>query len=418
MPSPRLSPQTIEDAAVRLSGVVRNTPLQLSPRLSNQFHARVYLKREDLQDVRSYKIRGAYALMSSLTPRERRRGVVCASAGNHAQGVAFSCARLDVKGVIFMPVTTPLQKIQRVRFFGGKHVDVRLIGDTFDEAQIAARVYARSRRAVFVHPFDDWRVMSGQGTVGKEIIDALGMNVDVVVCPVGGGGLVAGAGTYLKTINPRMKLIAAEPAGAPSLRASLRARRVVTLPALDPFVDGAAVRTIGRQTFAVAKWLVDKTVCVPEGLVCSAMIDLYQQEGIVAEPAGALSVAALSELNAGMLRGKTVVCVLSGGNNDILRYPEIRERSLGYQGLKHYFLIEFVQKPGQLKRLINQALGPTDDIVRFEYVKKSYKETGPALVGIELSRASDLKPLRRKLDRLGFRYQKVEQGHPLAGFLI
>ncbi|MDD5251755.1 MAG: threonine ammonia-lyase IlvA [Patescibacteria group bacterium] len=416
MPNP-LSVQTVNEAAERLAGVVKKTPLQFCPRLSEQYGAKIYLKREDLQEVRSYKIRGAYNLVRSLTPAERGSGVVCASAGNHAQGVAMSCARLKVRGTIFMPTVTPLQKISRVRYFGGDWIDIRLIGTTFDEASAAAKAFAKKHKAVFVHPFDDWRVMSGQGTVGKEIADELGAALDVVVVPVGGGGLLAGLGTYLKAVNSHVSLVAAEPQGAAGFAESLKRGRVVTLKALDTFVDGAAVRTVGRNTFAVVRRLVDRSILVPEGAVCSAMIDLYQNEGIVAEPAGALAVAALEKLGRN-LRGKTVVCVLSGGNNDILRYPEIMERSLIFKGLKHYFLVQFAQKPGQLKRLLTEALGPTDDIVRFEYVKKNSRETGPALIGIEIARKQDLGRLTQRLRHLGIRYRKLESGDLLASYLV
>ena len=371
----QLSVGSIDEASRRLVGVVAQTPLQFSPRLSQATGARIYLKREDLQAVRSYKIRGAYNLIGSLDASERRRGVVCASAGNHAQGVAFSCSRWRAKGVIFMPVNTPPQKINRVRHFGGRWVKLRIVGNNFDEASALAAAFAKKTGTVFVHPFDDNRVMSGQGTVGKEIVHELGGLLDVVVCPIGGGGLIAGAGTYLKAANASVRLVGVEAEGAAGMHESLKRGRVVTLPSLDRFVDGTAVATVGRRTFAVAKKLVDGVAVVAPGLVCSTMIDLYQNEGIVAEPAGALAVAALAALK--NLRGKTVVCIVSGGNNDIMRYPEILERSLVHQGLKHYLLIEFAQKPGQLKLLINKALGDGDDIVRFEYLKKNSKETGP-----------------------------------------
>jgi threonine dehydratase len=417
MKSSSVSLQSINAAHERLAGVVKKTPLHFCPRLSEQFGAKIYFKREDLQDVRSYKIRGAYALISSLTPKERARGVVCASAGNHAQGVAASCARLKVRGVVFMPATTPLQKINRVKYFGGKLVDIRLSGHTFDEAKVAALAHAKKTGGVFVHPFDDDRVMSGQGTVGKEIVDELGGGVDVVLCPVGGGGLVAGVGTYLKSSIAHVQIVAVEPAGAASMVAALHAGKPVTLKALDSFVDGAAVATVGARTFAIARRLIDRTVVVPEGAVCTAMIDLYQNEGIVTEPAGALAAAALPKLGRG-LRGKTVVCIVSGGNNDVLRYPEIMERSLVFLGLKHYFLIEFAQKPGQLRRFLDEALGPTDDIVRFEYLKKNTKETGPALVGVELAKRGDLPRLLRTMRRLGFRFKKLEGHDLLANFVV
>ncbi|MDO8583188.1 MAG: threonine ammonia-lyase IlvA [bacterium] len=412
-----VSVKTIDEAAERLSGVVRKTPLQLSQRLSKFYSASVYLKREDLQDVRSYKIRGAYNLIASLTQEEKKRGVVCASAGNHAQGVALSCTLLKIKGTIFMPTTTPLQKISRVKHFGDGWIEVKLEGKNFDETSMAARKYCDKKKAVFVHPFDDDRVISGQGTVAKEIFEKLGEDIDYIVCPIGGGGLVSGVGTYLKTKNPNIKVIGVEPKGAQSMLESMKKGSVVTFDKLNPFVDGAAVKTVGTNTFNIASKIIDEMVIVDEGKVCLTMIELYQSEGIVAEPAGALSIAALDKI-AKKIKGKTVVCVLSGGNNDILRYPEIMERSLVYQGLKHYFLIEFAQKPGQLKQLLNHALGPFDDIVRFEYVKKSSKEKGPALVGIELSRKEDLEKLVEKMTKYGISYTLLKSEDPLYSYLI
>ncbi len=411
-----LSVGSIDEASRRLVGVVAKTPLQFSPRLSNETGARVYLKREDLQEVRSYKIRGAYNLIASLTAAERERGVVCASAGNHAQGVALSCSRLRINGTIFMPTNTPRQKIDRVRHFGGRHAELRIVGNNFDESSALAQAFAKKSGAVFVHPFDDERVMSGQGTVGKEIVHELGGKLDVVVCPVGGGGLIAGIGTYCKTASSGLRLVGVEAEGAAGMAASLAAGRVVTLGALDKFVDGAAVRTVGQKTFAAAKKFVDAIAIVPPGAVCSTMIDLYQNEGIVAEPAGALAVTALPQLK--NLRGKTVVCILSGGNNDIMRYPEIMERSLTYKGLKHYYLIEFAQKPGQLKLLINRALGPDDDIVRFEYLKKNSKETGPALLGIESAKKENAAALAGRLRRHRIVFREVCPDDPLIGFML
>jgi threonine dehydratase len=411
-----LSVGSIDEASRRLVGVVAKTPLQFSPRLSKETGARVYLKREDLQEVRSYKIRGAYNLIASLADAERKRGVVCASAGNHAQGVALSCSRLRIKGTIFMPTNTPRQKIDRVRHFGGRYADLRIVGNNFDESSALAKAFAKQSDTVFVHPFDDERVMSGQGTVGKEIVHELGGKIDIVVCPVGGGGLIAGVGTYCKAASSDIAIFGVEAEGAAGMAASLAAGRVVTLGALDKFVDGAAVRTVGQKTFATAKKLVDKIMTVPPGAVCSAMIGLYQNEGIVAEPAGALSVAALSQFK--NLRGKTVVCILSGGNNDIMRYPEIMERSLTHKGLKHYYLIEFAQKPGQLKLLINRALGPDDDIVRFEYLKKNSKETGPALLGIESAKKENAAALAGRLRQHKIVFREVCPDDPLIGFML
>lgn len=407
----------IDEAAKRINGVAKNTPLMKARRLSDAFLANIYFKREDLQRVRSYKIRGAYNLMKSLTDEERGKGVVCASAGNHAQGVALSAALLHIRATIFMPTKTPLQKIGRVREFGGRNVAIRLVGTTYDESYKEAIAYRTKQGSVFVHPFDDPRVIAGQGTVGKEIVDELGTAIDYVICPIGGGGLIAGVATYLKDKSSNIEIIGAEPLGAPSMHASLKKGNVVTLSHIDTFVDGAAVKRVGEATFAIARKLVSEIVLVPEGQVCTTMIDLYQNEGIVAEPAGALSITAL-ELLGKRLRGKTVVCILSGGNNDILRYPEIMERSLIYLGRKHYFLIEFAQKPGQLRQFVDNALGPTDDIVRFEYIKKNAKETGPALVGIEQENKEDFSRLIKKMNQLGISYKPIDSRDPLYDYLI
>lgn len=413
----RVNVDTIDAASKRLNGVAKNTPLQFSKRLSSLYQATVYLKREDLQEVRSYKIRGAYNLMKSLTDEVKKKGIVCASAGNHAQGVALSCANLKIKGTIFMPVTTPLQKISRVKHFGDGWVDIEVTGSNYDETSDNARHFCKKEGAVFVHPFDDEIVISGQGTVGKELFDELSGKIDFCFCPVGGGGLISGVGTYLKEKNKKIKVIGVEASGAAGMYESLKKGRVVTLDKIDPFVDGTAVKTVGSNTFKIASKVVDQMMVVAEGKVCATMIDLYQNEGIVAEPAGALSITALDDI-AQKIKGKVVVCILSGGNNDILRYPEIMEKSLIFKGLKHYFLIEFAQKPGQLKKLVNNALGPTDDIVRFEYIKKNSKEAGPALVGIELSKKEDFQPLTEKMDKLGIRYTVITANDPLYSYLI
>lgn len=408
--------ETILEAYERLKPVVVRTPLVRHAGLSERYQAEVYLKREDLQSVRSYKVRGAYNKMAQLTPEERARGVVCASAGNHAQGVAKSCAELGVKGAIFMPMNTPRQKVERVRVFGGEQVDIRLVGDTFDASFAAAKEYAQETVAVLVHPFDDPDVIAGQGTVAVEVLEDRS-DLDVLVLPVGGGGLMGGMGTYAKSVQPSVRVVGVEPTGAASMHMALKAGHVVTLETLDKFVDGVAVRTVGEHTFALAQKVADSIELVPEGLVCSTMIQLYQEDGIVAEPAGALSVAALEEMQAD-IKGKTVVCVISGGNNDISRYAEVLERSLVYKGLKHYFIIEFAQRPGALKLLLNEALGETDDITLFEYIKKNNRESGPALVGIELARREDFEPLTTRMRELGFSFEVALPDSPLYCFVV
>ena len=406
-----------DEAARRLEGIAVRTPLQASKRLSREFGANVLIKREDMQEVRSFKVRGAYNKISSLSEQDRRRGVVCASAGNHAQGVAFACSELRIRSSIFMPAITPTQKIERVKQFGGEYVEIHLVGDSYDEASQAALKLCEERDAVFVHPFDDPLTIAGQATIGKEIFEDLGGELDAVFVAIGGGGLASGIGGYLKERRPEIAVIGAEPAGSPSMQASLRENRVVTLEDIDTFVDGAAVKTVGQTTFERCRRCLDRVVVVPEGKVCATLIELYQNEGIIAEPAGALSVSALQEA-ADEIKGKTVVCVLSGGNNDILRYPEIMERSLVYQGRKHYFIVEFAQKPGQLRRFVDQALGPTDDIVRFEYIKKTNKERGAALIGIELKNSRDLEPLLGRIHDIQLNCRRLSSEELLYDYLI
>ena len=407
----------IEAAAERIQPVAVRTPLQLSRRLSKRYGARISIKREDLQDVRSFKIRGAYNKIASLTAEERARGVVCASADNHAHGVAFACSELGIRAIIFMPVITPTQKIERVKHFGGELTEVRLLGDSYDEASQAALRHCEEQGGSFVHPFDDLLTIAGQGTVGKEIWEELEGGLDLVVAGIGGGGLVSGIASYLKARKPDLAVVGAEPGGSPSMYESLRQGRVVTLPEIDTFVDGAAVKTVGQLTFDLCRQHLERVVVVPEGKVCTTVIELYQNEGIIAEPAGALAVAALDEI-ADLLRGKTAVCILSGGNNDILRYPEIMERSLVYQGRKHYFIVEFAQKPGQLRQFVDRALGPTDDIVRFEYIKKTNKERGAALVGIELRDRADLQPLLQRMREIQLNCRRLGDEELLYDYLI
>jgi threonine dehydratase len=408
----------VESAAARVAAVVRRTPLERNDRWSQRTGAQVHLKREDLQVVRSYKLRGAFNLISQLSATEQRHGVVCASAGNHAQGVAFSCSELGVPGRIFLPRTTPRQKRDRIAAFGGDRVTVVVNGDTYDDANEAALDDAATTGAILVPPFDHRRTIAGQGTVAVEVLDQLGGLVpDVVVVPVGGGGLVAGIATWLRARHPRTRIVGVEPAGASAMQAALEAGNPVTLDELDGFVDGAAVRRVGDLTFELVRDLVDEVVAVPEGSVCTEMLDLYQVEGIVAEPAGALATAAL----AGAVEvepGQHVVAIVSGGNNDVSRYGEIVERSLVHEGRKHYFLVEFPQEPGALRGFLDEVLSESEDITLFEYVKKNNRETGPALVGIEIDDRSDLDPLLDRMDRSRLTITRVEPGSPLFTFLV
>src|SRR6187549_1173961 len=406
----------INGAAAVLKSVVLKTPLQFHRKLSEKFKAEVYLKREDLQVVRSYKLRGAYNLIQSLTPDQRQRGVVCASAGNHAQGVAFSCRQLDIKGVIYMPAITPKQKINQVRMFGGENIEIVLIGDTFDECQAHALEFTVANNMVFIPPFDHLKVIEGQGTVGKEIIDELS-NIDYIFLPIGGGGLCAGVGQYFKMFSPQTKVVGVEPQGAPSMKEALKAGKPVVLDTIQRFVDGASVKKVGDITFELCKDTLSDMLLVPEGKVSSTILQLYNEDAIVAEPAGALSIAALDQY-ADQLKGKKVVCVLSGGNNDIDRMQEIKERSLLYEGLKHYFIVRFAQRPGALKEFVNDILGPNDDIVRFEFIQKNNKESGPALIGIEVKSKEDFHLLIDRMNAHKLNFTLVNQNENLFEYLV
>ena len=403
-------------AAERLKKIVNHTPLAFNNNLSRKYQCNIFLKREDLQVVRSYKLRGAYNMMSSLPQDQLQRGVVCASAGNHAQGFAYSCKKLNVRGVVFMPIITPNQKVSQTKMFGEDFIEIKLIGDTYDDCAIAAKKYTEENGMVFIPPFDDYRIIEGQGTVGVEILEDL-VQVDYLFIPVGGGGLSAGVGSYFKTFSPQTKIIGLEPEGAPSMYEAIKAGKPVTLDSIDRFVDGAAVKRVGEITFSICKEVLDDMHLVPEGRVCSTILKLYNEDAIVVEPAGALSIAALDDY-AGEIKGKNIVCIVSGSNNDIDRMQEIKERSLQYEGLKHYFLVRFAQRPGALREFVNHVLGPGDDIVRFEYMQKHNKETGPALVGIELKSREDYDVLLKKMNEYHINYTELNKNDNLFGYLV
>ena len=405
-----------KQAAERLRKVVNRTPLIFNQNLSKKYQCNVYLKREDLQAVRSYKLRGAYNMMSSLPMAQIQKGVVCASAGNHAQGFAYSCKKLHVHGVVFMPIITPRQKVNQTRMFGGDNIEIKLVGDTFDDCAIAAKQFTEENQMTFIPPFDDYRIIEGQGTVGVEIAEDLD-SIDYVFIPVGGGGLSAGVGSYFKTFAPQTKIIGLEPEGAPAMFEAIRAGHPVTLEEIDRFVDGAAVKRVGDITFSICKEVLDDIRLVHEGKVCSTILKLYNEEAIVVEPAGALSIAALDDFEK-EIYGKNVVCILSGSNNDIDRMPEIKERSLQYEGLKHYFMIKFAQRPGALKEFVNNVLGPDDDITRFEYMQKTNKETGPALVGIELQNRDDYDVLVTNMRNFNIDFSEINKDDKLFGYLV
>lgn len=405
-----------ETAAARLANVVKHTPLIYNPRLSEKYGAEIYLKREDLQVVRSYKLRGAYNMISQLSADELSRGVVCASAGNHAQGVAFSCDKLGTKGVIFMPEITPKQKVQQTEMFGNGKVELVLVGDTFDDCLKEALAYTEKHQMTFIPPFDNYSIIEGQGTVGVEIYQDL-PGVEVVVMPIGGGGLSAGAGTYLKQKNKDIRIIGVEPLGAPSMLEAFKHGGPVTLEQIDRFVDGASVKRVGNLTYQLCKNILDDVKLVAEGKICTTILKLYNEEAIVVEPAGALSVAALDECQDQII-GKKVVCVISGGNNDIARMQEIKEKSLLYEGLKHYFIVRFPQRPGALKLFVNNVLGPHDDITRFEFIKKTEKEQGPALVGVELANKEDYDGLMKRLHEHRFEVIELNKEQTLFEYLV
>ena len=403
-------------AAKRLQHVVTRTELQLNRSLSRKYQCNVYLKREDLQVVRSYKLRGAYNMMSTLDQELLQRGVVCASAGNHAQGFAYSCKILNVKGVVFMPIITPRQKVTQTKMFGEHFIEVKLVGDTFDDCATAAKKYTLENELTFIPPFDDLRIIEGQATVGLEIVEDLS-EIDYLFAPVGGGGLVAGVGSYFKTYSPRTRIIGVEPEGAPSMKESLKNGAPLTLASIDRFVDGAAVKRVGDVTFEICKDVLDGMHLVAEGKVCSTILKLYNEDAIVVEPAGALSIAVLDDF-AEAIKGKNIVCIVSGSNNDIDRMPEIKERSLQYEGLKHYLLVNFAQRPGALKEFVNQVMGPSDDITRFEYMQKTNKESGPALIGIESKSPEDFELLLQNLKRLNMSYTELNKNDTLFGYLV
>jgi len=409
--------EDIIKAGQALKGIINRTPLQRNDILSEKYNCNLYLKREDLQVVRSFKIRGAYNLIQSIPPAELSNGVVCASAGNHAQGVAYSCKNLGIPGRIYMPITTPRQKVSQVKRFGGDFIEVVLTGDTFDDAFDEAKMHCDTENKYFIHPFDDPLVIAGQGTIAIEILNDLENPMDYIFGAIGGGGMMSGVGTYIKCLSPATQIIGVEPQGACSMKRSLDNNKVVTLAKIDKFVDGAAVKRVGDLTFEICQEVLDSIIVVSEGKVCTAILELYNDSAIVVEPAGALPIAALDTCK-DQIKGKNVVCIISGGNNDIERTPEIKERSLLDQGLKHYFIINFPQRPGALKEFMVDVMGPDDDITRFEYTKVNNKEKGPTLVGIELTRKEDYQTLIEKMDHQGIQYTIINDNQELFDLLI
>lgn len=410
----------VEDIVIahqQLKDIVTHTPLQKNERLSEKYECNVYLKREDLQVVRSFKLRGAYYKVKSLDKDTLKNGVVCASAGNHAQGVAYACRKLGVNGKIYMPTTTPKQKVKQVKLHGREFVEILLIGDTFDDSYHEAVRCAHEEKRAFIHPFDDELVIAGQGTIAVEILNDCEESFDYCFASIGGGGLMAGISTYFKSISPNTRIIGVEPAGAPAMKVSLENNQLTTLEKIDKFVDGAAVQSVGQKTLDIVRECVDDIVLVPEGKVCTTILELYNEHAIVAEPAGSLPIAAL-DMYKDEIKGKNVVCIISGGNNDIDRMQEIKERSLLYEGLLYYFIVNFPQRAGALREFLDEVLGPTDDITRFEYTKKNNKENGPALVGIELQKKEHYKDLIARMKKKGFPYKEVNKDLDLFNLLI
>lgn len=407
----------VRTAASIMEGVVYKTPLSRSIRYSELLQSNILFKREDLQWVRSYKIRGAYNKMFHLTPQEAEKGVICASAGNHAQGVALSCKLLKIAGTIYMPATTPPQKIEQVKMFGESFIEIKLDGDTFDDSQQLAWAEARLLEKCFVHPFDDEKVIEGQGTVGLEILEQSKGAIDYVFIPIGGGGLAAGLSSVFKQLSPNTKLIGVEPQGAPAMKNSIELGENTTLQEIEKFVDGAAVKRVGDLTFTICRENLDAVITVPEGKICQIILDLYNRDAIIVEPAGALSIAALDFFKE-EIKGKNVVCIVSGSNNDITRTSEIKERALLHANLKHYFIVKFPQRAGALRQFVDDILGPNDDITHFEYTKKTNRENGSAVVGLELKSQEDLVPLIEKMKKFNFYGDYLNDKPELFQFLV
>lgn len=411
------SVKDIEKAAGILEEILEPTPLQINHRLSVSYDAEIYLKREDLQTVRSYKIRGAYNKIRSLSPDVLKYGIVCASAGNHAQGVAFSCNKLQIMGSIYMPTTTPRQKIDSVKMFGKEYVDIVLTGDTFDAANAAAVEYAKRSGKTFIPPFDDKKIIEGQGTIGLEICRQMKTPLDYIFIPIGGGGLASGVGAFIRQTWPDTKIIGVEPAGAACMKASIDNGYPTELESINKFVDGAAVKKAGQLTYGVCKDVLDDIILVPEGAVCTAIIEMYNKNAIVVEPAGALSVAALRQYS-DKIKGKKVGCIISGSNNDIIRMEEIREKSMIYEGLKHYFIVNFQQRPGAILSFIRDIIGPTDELAYIQYIKKTNKEEGPALIGIEVASKDDFHALIKRMEANNILYEYINENNKLLEILI
>lgn len=406
--------EQVKIAKQKMNNIVVTTDLQFNESLSNKYNCQLYIKREDQQKVRSFKIRGAFNKIINLNDENKSKGVVCASAGNHAQGFAYTCHKLQVKGYIFLPETTPKQKIDRIKYHSQNWCQLYIIGSTFSETLEHSLGFCQTNDMTFVHPYDDMETIIGQATIGYEILNQLD-DIDYIICPIGGGGLISGIGQYVKSINPNIKIIGVEPIQCPSMKESLKQNSRININCSDSFVDGATVSQVGIDNFKICKTIVDDILLVSNGRLCSEMVDLYQNEGLVIEPAGALSMASLDQLD---LNNKTVVCLLSGANNDIMRYPDIVNKSQIYKNLRHYILVKFVQKPGQLKEFLVSVLGPNDDIIRFEYLKKTNNNFGNVLVGIEVANENDILNVYSKMEEKKLIHVKINENDQLFEFLI
>lgn len=410
--------KNILEVSNKLKSFLKPSPLHEIERLSKKYDCKVLLKREDLQIGRSYKIRGAFNKISSLNESEREKGVVCASAGNHAQGVALSCSKLQIHGTIFMPKTAPKQKVDKVRQFGQNYVHIQLVGDTFDDAYAEARIFEKKSGKTFVHPFNDMKIIEGQGTVGKEIYEQSDEEIDFIFIPIGGGGISSGVGSYFKQVSPKTKIIGVEPQGAASMKLSIDKGKITRFENMDKFVDGAAVAQVGELNFEICKQVLDDIILVPEGKACSVILEMYNEEAVVVEPSGALSIGALDFMK-DEIKGKTIVCLISGGNNDITRMEEIKERSMLYEGLKHYFMISLPKRAGSFKEFVNNIIGATDEITLIEYdSKKSSGDIAPALIGIEVKQKQDLNGIIKSLKKHNIKYNLLNDSPMLFSYLV
>jgi len=400
-----------------LSGLILKTPLEKLENFNGSSGSSIFVKREDLQLVRSFKIRGAFNMISSLSDEAKKRGVICASAGNHAQGVAYSCCQLKISGTIFMPSTTPKQKIKQVRFHGKDCITIVLEGDSFDQANERAIQESKTSGATYIHPFNSMEVIHGQGTLALEMLQQADDVIDYLFIPIGGGGLAAGMAEVFRSVSPETRLIGVEPEGAPAMQKAIKAGWPVYLDVIDNFTDGAAVKQVGELTLNICKELLDEVITVPEGLICETILRLYNENAIVAEPAGALALAG-AMIYEGAKEDDRLHVILSGGNNDMSRFPELKERALLFKKLKHYFIVRFPQRPGALKEFVMEVLGPDDDVVHFEYSKKTARENGPALIGIELKRPEDFEPLVKRMKERNFLSDYVNDLPDLMNYLV